>query len=139
MATVSKYTEPKAKRLIAMNENDVFNYLELGEVSFVRWKRGMKSFEAIQVSTGKVYNCRTNLHSIPFKVVGIYIKDKVENDIDKLQPGDLFVIQNKNTAELFKFVEFSRSGKIKAVNPVYTEKKFTIDPSFEVTLIKKLM
>ena len=138
MATVSNFTEPKTKRLIAMNENDVFEYLELGLVAFVRWKRGMKSFEAVQISTGKVYNCRTNLHSDPFNVVGIYIKDSMPNDYDKLKPGDLFVIQNKNTSELFKFVEFGRTGKIKAVNPVYPERKFTIDSSFEVTLLKNI-
>jgi hypothetical protein len=139
MGTVSKFTTPKKRTLINMRKNDVFRYMNLGEVSFVRWKRGMKSFEATQVATGRSYSCRTNMHESQFDVLGIFIEEKKPNDINKLQPGNLFIIQNRNTAEIFKFVEFGRTGKIKAVNPVYEERKFTIDNSFEITLLKNIL
>jgi hypothetical protein len=139
MEKVSRLSVSRKKALIEMSKNDVFMYDTLGEISFLDWNRGNKSFNAIQISTGTRYKCRTSFFSnTKYDVVGIHIKEEIPNDIKKLKPDDLFVIQQRRDAILLKFKEFTRSGKIKAYNPLDKSLTFTVDKSFIITLVKNI-
>lgn len=140
MENVRKFDEPFKRTLNDMQLNDVFNYPSLGPVAFKRWKQGHKSFEAISLREKKQYSCRCSLGTAmaEYEVIGMYTPPVVANDIDKLQKDDLFVIPQRNDAVLLKFIEFKRSGKIVACNPLNPTMVFTVDKSFKITLVKNL-
>ncbi len=136
MEQVSKYSEPKQKNLNEMQINDVFDYSTLGLVSFQGWNRGGKSFNAIRISNGTRYKCKIAFYTDKkYDVVGIHLKEELKDERDKLKPGTLFLIMHKNDAILLKFKEFTRSGKIKAVNPLDETRSFSIDKTFKITLL----
>lgn len=140
MENVRKHENPLKKTLQSMDMNDVFNYPSLGLVAFKRWKRGGKSFEAVQLEGAKQYNCRCTLATAikTYDVIGMYTPPIKPNDIDKLQPGDLFVIPIRKDAVLLRFVERKPSGKVVACNPLEPSLNFNVDKSFTFTLVKNL-
>lgn len=138
--TIKTYDHPIKRILLDMHLNDVFVYPSLGKISFKKWKQGHKSFEAIQLSTNKNYSCRCSFDTArtEFDVVGMFIPPIVKNDIDSLTKGDLFVIAQRKDAVLLEFIEYKRSGKIVACNPLNREYSFNIDRSFVFVKIENL-
>ena len=128
---------PTEKRGYELRENDVIELSELGPCQFIRWKRGRKSFEAVQLSTGAHYSCRRNYMNMSARVIG-KVEVKIENDAANLTEGDLFVIQTRTgkSAELFRYVRYER-GKIIAVNPL-DGRTWKLDASFTCTAVEKL-
>lgn len=112
--------------------------------AFDRVPRGAKNWYGKSMTDSKSYRIR--LMNDDLKVVGFYnfpekmvIPTKTsQNDVNNLNPGDLFVIKHGrgNNAELFRYVR-STGKKVVGVNPV-TNKTYNIDKNFTFTKIDNL-
>lgn len=139
---------PVNKSFDGINKGDVVE-TSLGKLyAFDRFPKGGKNWYGKSMTDGKSYRIRIigSLYSENFKVVGSYnfqekpaaaTKD-MQNDVNTLSVGDLFVIKHGrgNNAELFRFVR-STAKKVVSINPV-TNKTYNIDKGFVFTKIANL-
>ena len=131
--------DPVMKSPFEMNEGDVF-LSEGKEFVFKKINQGSKSFIGkLKSDETKGYRFRMSsmFRTKKFEVIGKVKIKKIQTDIELLRKGDLFVIKASKCAELFRFKEFTRSGKIKAINPL-TNDSFTIARDFTVKLVSNL-
>ena len=127
------------KPLSSTKAGEVFQYPRLGDVAFERIKRGGRSFVCVQLSTGQLFSVRRAVDCKNFnvKVVGLWRKPVIANDLDKLTPGAMFVIKHKNDCLLYRFKCFNRNNRIIAINPL-TGIEFTLGTTYVVTLLENL-
>lgn len=136
--------KPVEKDAINLVKGDVITNPRIGDQIFIEFKRGCRSYVTQSVSDGKMYRTRVsyinNLGGNKVTVIGKAEFEKVASEIDKLRKspkGTLFVINNRKTAELFRFKSFSPSGKIIAENPL-NGNGFTIASSFTIKLVSSI-
>ena len=126
-----------------LKKGDIMMHRSLGEIYFDEWSRGMNSYHCVQISTGTRYKIKTpkltlNGEYINFKVIGQWEFPKVQNDAKKLKKGDLFIIERKNACEIFKFIDYGKTGKIIASSPLDDNKRWNIDKTFTCVKVDNL-
>ncbi len=127
------------KNYIEIKKGDVF--MHSGQrMAFVRWKQGMKSYVA-KSEAGPTYGVRVPgwAGDLKFEVIGQEKLPKIKNDYANLEPGDLFLIQSREggAAEIFKFVSYGQTGKVKATNPL-SQGGWTLAKEFNYTKLSNL-
>ena len=130
---------PVTKTYRTIEKGDVF--IHNGQkFSFVRWKQRMKSYVA-KAENGSTYSIRVSgfAFKLEFEVIGREKLPKIKNDYENLEPGDLFLIQPKETgaAEIYKFVTYGQTGKVKATNPL-NQGRWTLPKEFIYTKLTNL-
>ena len=140
---VTLFDNPIKKTPYALTEGDVMEHSQLGQVMFERWKRGMKSYVCVQLSTDKKYKVSADAFQAGgWMVIGncqiTKPIDKYADDSQNLVVGDLFLIERKNACEVFKFVSYGRTGKINACSPIDDTKQWSIDKGFSAIKIANL-
>ena len=130
---------PVTKNYRTIEKGDIF--MHSGQkMSFVRWKQGMRSYVA-KSESGPTYSIRVGTWAgdLEFKVIGQEKLAKIKNDYENLEPGDLFLIQPRETgaAEIYKFVTYGQTGKVKATNPL-NQGKWTLPKEFIYTKLTNL-
>ena len=132
MVNFTRFDSPVMKSLYQIRKGDVIE-TSTGIFAYDRIPKGAKNWYGKSMNDGKNYRIRLMFNK-EFKVIGTYAFAPVfrapvvpmQNDINILQPRDLFVIKHGRgeNAELFRFVR-STDTNIVAVNPV-TNKTFNI-------------
>lgn len=139
------FKTPESKSSYELRKGDVMQSMGLGQVYFEEWKRGMQSYVCVQISTGKRYKTRvSNAYDEKFTIIGSYkietAKDKFGDDSQNMVKGDLFIIdKGKKACEMFRFVDYGKTGKINASLPMDETKVWSIDKSFTCIKVAKLI
>ena len=128
---------------IEFKEGDVFNY-ENEKLVFVRWKRGAKTM-VVEKLNGEEWSYRGGLYDT-YEVLerGTQLPSKkgnkeYEDEFYALRSGELFVMVNNNgRGELYKFIEYTRSGKITASFALDSSKKMTIGKGLKVVKLSSI-
>lgn len=140
MDNFARFATPEIKTAYGLKKGDV---MEGGRFAFTEWSRGMRSYKCVEIATGKPYKTRvSDTLDNNFRVIGHFkidsVEDKFGNDGENLKDGDLFVIEHKKTAELYKFKSYSRSN-IVACSVFDENRVIKIDKSFTVIKIDKFL
>ena len=143
-SNVTMFDKSVEKSSFELKKGDVMKSISIGTVYFEEWKRGMQSYVCVEIASGKRYKSRVrNAYEQKFTVIGTYkietTADKFGNDSKNLVKDDLFIIEKKNSCEIFKFIDYGRTGKINACSVLDDTKIWGIDKSFTCIKVENLI